>query len=108
MAHGRLPGYSEKRKILFSKTMPEEEIDEAGQMSLDEGRMSEALDYFEKTGNQEKIELVAEKSREAADVSVWLRAKNLLDQKPTPEMWEGIAEHALDLGKEHFAVWAFE
>ncbi|NOZ23802.1 MAG: hypothetical protein GXP25_22215 [Planctomycetes bacterium] len=102
------PNYSEKRKILFSKTMPAEEIDKYGQAFLDVGRLSDALDLFEKSGNKEKVEDVAAKAREAGDPSIWLRAKKMLGETPTPEMWEGIAEQALAFGKENFAAWAFD
>jgi len=108
MAPKETPGYAEKRKILFSKTMPPEEIDEYGQALLDEGSLSEALDLFEKSGNKDKVKDIAAKAREAGDASTWLRAKRLLGEVPTPEMWEGIAEQALAFGKENFAVWAFE
>lgn len=103
-----IPTFSETRKVLFSKTMPPEEIDAYGQVLLDDGRTNQALDFFEKTKNKDKIRLVVEKAREAGDASVWLRGKNLLGEKPTPEMWEGIAERALALGKERFAAWAYD
>ncbi|MEW6359126.1 MAG: hypothetical protein AB1696_22520 [Planctomycetota bacterium] len=108
MASKPLPGYSEKRKILFSKTMPAEEIDSSGQAFLDEGRLNEALDLFEQSGNKEKVKQIVAKAREAGDVSIWLRAKRMLGETPAPEMWEGIAEQALAFGKENFAAWAFE
>ena len=108
MARHTPPNYVEKRRILFSETVTPEEIDEAVQMLIDDERLSEALDLLEKAGNEEKIRAVCKNARELADASVWLRAHRLLGETPTPEMWEGLAEHALDLGKEHFARWAFD
>ena len=108
MKQGQIPGFFEKRKVLFSTTMPAEEIEAYVQVFLDEGRTNEALDFLEKTKNKEMIALAAKQAWQAGDVSVWIRANRLMGEKPTPEMWEGIADQAMQQGKEQFAVWAFD
>jgi len=108
MAKNELPNFFKRREILFSDEISPDEVDRYGDMFLEAGRVNEALDFYEKSGNKERVRRVLQMAEEEGDLGVWMRAKVLLKETPKPAEWERMAERALSAGKEHYAIYALE
>lgn len=93
-----LPGFYEKRKILFNEKTSDEKMRDAGRQFFEAERYDEALEFFARTEAPELVKEIASAALDQADTPLFLRAKRVLNEKLTDEELQELARKALDAG----------
>ncbi|MDD4091325.1 MAG: hypothetical protein PHQ63_02105 [Smithellaceae bacterium] len=102
----KLPDYRLKQKILYiDKTSPESLIS-YGDMYLEAGALSDALDFYARASHTAGIEKIRKQALEIGDVFLFQGAVRALGLELRDEDWENIAQTAVRLKKFSFAVQA--
>ena len=108
MKRSKLPDYKEKQKILYIDKTPAKTLISLGERYLEEQRVSDALEFFQRAGFREGLENILQLSAESGDVMDYQQALKALKMEASKEDWERIGQRALALGKIVFALQAFE
>jgi len=104
----RLPDYRLKQKILYlDKTSPDDLI-RYGNLFLEAGAYSDALDFFQKSNNNEGIQKIKNIAYDSGDVMLFQRAAKALNMELSSLEWENIGKKAMELKKYFFARHALE
>ena len=108
MSNKKLPDYRLKQKILYlDKTSPADLI-HYGNLFLEAGAYSDALDFFQKSNHNEGIQKIKNIALESGDVMLFQRAAKALNLELSSSDWENIGEKAMKLKKYFFARHALE
>ncbi len=108
MSVRRLPDYRLKQKTLYIDKTSAATLQNYGDMFLEEGNISDALDFYQKAGYNEGLQKIKQISIDDGDVMIFQRAAKALHIEPKPEDWETIGRKAIDLKKYFFARHALE
>jgi len=103
-----LPDYKEKQKILYIDSTPSGTLTSMGERYLQEDRISDAIEFFQKAAYREGLEKVLEMAVESGDVMDFQQILKALGREATDEEWNRIGQRALALKKYAFALQAFE
>jgi len=103
----RLPGCLNKRDLLNSDRSDPARCVQLGNAYLEEGRISDAIDFFEKARDREGLDRLLERCLGDGDVFLFRKVAKILDLSPGPEEWIKLGDRALSLGKLHFARAAY-
>ena len=104
-----LPNYKEKQKVLYKDNAPPATLIAYGDKCLEGGRISDAIDLFQKANYIEGLEKIKDIGIIEGDVMGYQHTLNALDKKGAScEEWNRIGERALELKKYTFAIHAFE
>lgn len=93
-----LPGFYEKRKILFNEKTSEEKMRETGRQFFEAERYDDALEFFARSEAPDLVKQIVEITLERGDTPLFLRAKRVLKEKVSDEEWKTLAQNALDAG----------
>jgi chloramphenicol 3-O-phosphotransferase len=104
----QLPGFFEKRAMLYAEQPDRTELGRAGGQFLAQGLLDSALELFVKAGDTAGIERVLEAARAAGDSFSFEAALRALGRTAAPAEWVAIGEKALADGRLAFAYQAFE
>ncbi len=108
MSKRKLPDYRSKQKILhIDKTSPEVLI-RMGDAFLEEGALSDALDFFSRANHTAGIKKISEIAMQNGDVFLYAKAARALNVEPSGADWDDIAQRAIDLKKYAFARHAID
>jgi hypothetical protein len=108
MSKFSLPDYSSKQKILYvDKTNPDV-LKNYGDMLLEEGMLSDALEFYQKANNSDGLQKIKDGALDRGDVMLFLQSAKALNIELTPADWEGIAQKAIELKKYSFAQQALK
>lgn len=108
MSNTRLPDYRLKQKLLYiDKTNPDI-LKKYGDLFMEEGALSDALDFYEKAGNAEALRGIMTLALESGDVMLFQQAAKALGLELKPADWEGIAQKAVGPKKYCFAMHALQ
>jgi hypothetical protein len=107
-AAGEIPGFFQKREVLYAEKPDAAALRRQAEGSLVEGLLDTALEYYLKVGDTAGLERVAEAARVAGDVFTFAAALRALDRTVPAADWVRIGETALAGGKLSFAYRAFE
>lgn len=108
MSAGKLPDYRLKQKILYiDKTSPASLIS-TGDMYLEAGALSDALDFYAKAEHLAGMQKIKDISLAGGDVFLFQGAARALSIELRDADWENIAQKAMELGKYAFAKQALE
>ena len=108
MSAGKLPDYRLKQKILYiDKTSPASLIS-TGDMYLEAGALSDALDFYAKAEHLAGMQKIKDIALAGGDVFLFQGAARALGIELRDADWENIAQTAMELGKYAFAKQALE
>ena len=108
MAGKKLPSCLKKRDLLNSDRVDNSELIKLGQNYLQEGFISDCIDFFEKAEHFEGLIQLKEKCAAEGDYFLYHRLAKILRDSPSPEEWNQLGDKALGLGKLLFASLAYE
>lgn len=108
MSITKLPDYRLKQKILYIDNTDAESLKKYGDLFLEAGNISDALDFYNKAKYFNGIENIKDKSLETGDVMFFERAMKILNTEPSPSQWEQIGQKAISLKKYLFAKYALD
>ncbi|MCG6918887.1 MAG: hypothetical protein LJE89_15250 [Deltaproteobacteria bacterium] len=97
-----------KRDLLNSNRADKSELIKLGQTYLQQGLISDCIDFFEKAEHFEELIQLKEKCADDGDYFLYRRLAKILQDPPSPEEWTHLGDKALDLGKLLFARLAFQ
>jgi hypothetical protein len=99
----------QKRNILFGigKQTPEQ-IFEFAKLSEQRGNLSDAADFYDKSGRKEELKSLRQKTVAEGDVFLFLRITKLLGEELNESSLKECALKAESLGKNRFAIMAYE
>jgi tetratricopeptide (TPR) repeat protein len=105
----KLPNYKEKQKVLYKDNAPPAALVAYGDKCLEGGRISDAVDFFQKANYIEGIEKIRDIVIIEGDVMEYQHTLNALGKRDAScKEWNRIGERALELKKYTFAIHAFE
>jgi mannitol/fructose-specific phosphotransferase system IIA component (Ntr-type) len=100
--------YRLKQKLLYTdKTCPEI-LKKCGDLLREQGRISDALDFYQKADDREGLQKIKDMALESGDVMLFQQAAKGLGIELKPKDWEDIAQKAVQLKKHSFAQQALQ
>jgi hypothetical protein len=97
-----------KRDLLHNPQVGKSELSQYGQEYLNQERLADALDFFEKAEDLEGIRQVRESSIREGEPFLLQQTSKLLKEKIAPETWRMAGAKALDGGRLQQALAAFK
>jgi hypothetical protein len=94
-----LPGFAEKRKILFGAKTTPEKLRETGEQFLEAERYDDALEFFQRCDAADLARQVADRAMSAGNVPLYMRAKRVLGEPVEDGEWKGLAAAAEGQGR---------
>jgi tetratricopeptide (TPR) repeat protein len=104
----KLPNYQEKQHILYVKRHPDKDLIAYGNAFLEEGKISDAIDFYQKANYVQGLEKIKGMAELSGDAMLIQQVLKPLKQSVSDEAWNAIGERALELKKYLFALHAFE
>ncbi len=104
----KLPNYQEKQHILYIKHHSEKDLIAYGDAFLEEGKISDAIDFYQKANYIAGLEKIKGMAELSGDVMLLQQVLKPLRQAIPEETWEAIGQRALEFKKYLFAFYAFE
>ncbi|MBS3761775.1 MAG: hypothetical protein KGZ25_00605 [Planctomycetes bacterium] len=89
-----LTGFHKKRKVLFGEKSSDEDLHEMGRQFMEAEHYDDALEFFARTEAEEDVRKIASRAIENGNTPLFLRAKVVLDEKPTEEELGKLAANA--------------
>jgi cytochrome c-type biogenesis protein CcmH/NrfG len=96
-----------KRDLLNSDRTDPAQLGHLGTRYLEEGRISDALDLFEKAHDREGLTSLLTRCLAEGDFFLYRRVSRVLGISPAAGDWTKLGDAALSLGKLHFARSAY-
>jgi hypothetical protein len=104
----KLSNYQEKQHILYIKRPSEKDLIAYGDAFLEEGKISDAIDFYQKANYVQGLETIKGMAEQSGDVMLLQQVLKALKQTIPGESWNTIGERALKVKKYMFALYAFE
>ncbi len=108
MSIKKLPDYRLKQKILYIDKTSTAALISYGDLYLEAGAISDALDFYAKASHQAGMQKIKDLAITNGDTFIFQSAAKALDHELRDEDWEDIARRAIDLKKYLFARHALE
>lgn len=96
-----------KRDLLNSDRGDPAQLGHLGTRYLEDGRISDAVDFFEKAHDREGLSRLLGRCLAEGDFFLYRRVSRVLDISPAAEDWTKLGDAALSLGKLYFARSAY-
>jgi hypothetical protein len=103
-----LPDYRKKQQLLYAEKRTTGELIVYGDRFLEAGRISDAIEFYQKAHHTAGLEKISATAQQMGDVMLFLQATRALSRTPSPEEWLAIGQIAKGLKKYSFALLAFE
>ena len=103
-----LPDYQKKQRLLYAEQRSERELSDYGEGFLKEGKLSDAIEFYQKAQYRAGLESIKEKARQTGDVMALLQVGKALSQSLSEEDWRLTGDRARELKKYSFALYAYE
>jgi hypothetical protein len=97
-----------KRDLLNSDKTDKSEFIRLGESYLQEGRLSDSIDFFEKAEHTDWLIQLREQCAAEGDYFLYHRLAKVLGDSPSSEEWIKLGDNALDQGKLLFARLAYQ
>jgi tetratricopeptide (TPR) repeat protein len=107
LARKKILGCLKKRNLLNSDKADAADLVALGQLYLEEDRLSDAIDFFEKAHHREGLIQLRERCLKEGDYFLYRRLAKILSLSPSPEEWAQLGDAALEHGKLHFSRSAY-
>ncbi|MEE9912386.1 MAG: hypothetical protein K4571_11755 [Deltaproteobacteria bacterium] len=108
MSIRKLPDYRLKQKVLYIDKTSAQALAGYGDLYLEAGVLSDALDFYAKAGHQTGMQKIKDLALDSGDVFFFQRAAKALNAEIRDADWENIARRAVELKKYLFARHALE
>jgi len=102
-----LPGFRQKRKILFGKGTTPEQMLETGRRFMQAERYYDALEFFSRSEAEQEVRELVRLAVERGDTPLLLRAKVVLKEEPTAGELRQVAHKAREAGRLSMALLAY-
>ena len=102
-----LLGCLKKRDLLNSDRSDPTQFVQLGTTYLEEGRISDAIEFFEKARHRAELDSLLERCLEEGDIFLYRKVARILGVSPGPDQWIKLGDRALSLGKLYFAHSAY-
>ena len=103
-----LPDYRLKQKLLYVDKVDFNVLKNYGDMFLEEGRLPDALEFYQKANNANGLQKIKDIAIKSGDVMLFQQAAKALNLELKPADWENIGQKAIELKKYFFARHALE
>ena len=103
----RLPGFRDKRRVLFGRKTAAEQMREAGGQFMQAERYDDALEFFARCDAESQVQQIARIAVERGDTPLLLRARVVLKEQPTQEELVAVARKAKAAGRKSMARLAY-
>jgi hypothetical protein len=104
----KLPDYHLKQKILYIDKVNPSTLQNYGDMFLEEGGFSDALDFYQKANDNSGMQKIKDIAFNSGDVMLFQQAARALHMELKPSDWESIGQKAIEFKKFTFARHALE
>jgi hypothetical protein len=104
----KLPDYRLKQKTLYIDKTPAATLIHYGDLLLEAGSLSDALEFYARAGHQTGLKKIKEIASENGDTFLFQGTARALGIELRPADWEDIARRAVELKKFSFAKKALE
>jgi len=104
----KLPDYRIKQKLLYVDKVNQGNLQNYGDLFLEEGRIPDAFDFYIKANNNIGLQKIKEIAMNSGDVMLFGQAAKALNLELKPADWESIGLKAIELKKYSFAGHALE
>ena len=108
MSIKKMPDYRLKEKILYIDKVNPHLLQNYGDMFLEEGFFSDALDFYQKANDNSGMQKIKDIAINSGDVMLFQQAAKALHLELKPSDWESIGQKAIELKKFSFARHALE
>ena len=108
MINSKLPDYRIKQKLLYVDKVNQGNLQNYGDLFLEEGRIPDAFDFYIKANNNSGLQKIKEIAMNSGDVMLFGQAAKALNLELKPADWESIGLKAIELKKYSFAGHALE
>ena len=108
MSIRKLPDYRLKQKILYIDKTSATSLISYGDLYLEAGALSDALDFYAKAGHHAGVQKIKDLALANGDVFLFQGAAKAQNIDLQDDDWEDIARRAIDLKKYLFARHALE
>lgn len=108
MINLKLPDYRLRQKLLYVDQVNPKDFQNYGNLFFEEGRLSDALDFYQKANHNDGLQKIKESAFNSGDVMLWMQAAKILNLELKSADWEGIGQKAIELKKYSFARHALE
>jgi len=102
-----LPGFREKRKILFGENTTPEQMLETGRKFMAAGRFDDALEFFQRSDARAEVQQIAQTAAQSGDTALFLRAKLVLGEQASEQELVRVARAAEASGRHSMAYIAY-
>jgi hypothetical protein len=104
----KLPDYRLKQKILYIDKTSAASLASYGDLYLEGGALSDALDFYAKAGNAAGVQKIKDLALESGDTFLFQSAAKAQGIELRDTDWEDIARKATELKKYLFARYALQ
>ena len=108
MAGKKLLNCLKKRDLLNTDKADKAELIKFGERYLQDGRLSDSIDFFEKAQHLEGLKQISERCSAEGDYFLYQRVAKILEESPSSEEWMQLGDKALGQGKMLFALLAYQ
>ncbi|MBW1982600.1 MAG: hypothetical protein JRJ12_15420 [Deltaproteobacteria bacterium] len=108
MARKKLLSCLKKRDLLNSDKADPSQLRAMGEAYLQQDRISDAIDFFEKAHYTEGLSELKQRCIQEGDFFLFKRLSQILSFSPDTQEWEILGDNALKQGKLLFARAAYE
>ena len=108
MINLKLPDYRLRQKLLYVDKVNPQDLQNYGDLFFEEGRLSDALDFYQKANHNSGLQKIKEAAFNSGDVMLWKQAAKILNLELKPADWESIGQKAIELKKYSFASHALK
>ncbi len=108
MARRKLLSCLKKRDLLNSDNTESSKLLDLGKLYLQEDRLSDAIDFFEKAKYWEGLDQLKERCLEEGDCFLYERLVKIMELTPEPGDWIKLGDAALSNGKLYLARSAYQ
>jgi len=104
----KLPDYRLRQKLLYVDKINLQNLQNYGDLFFEEGRLSDALDFYQKANHNNGLQKIKDAAFNNGDVMLWKQAAKILNLELKPADWESIGQKAIELKKYSFAQHALK
>lgn len=108
MINLKLPDYRLRQKLLYVDQVNPKDLQNYGDLFFEEGRLSDALDFYQKANHNDGLQKIKETAFNSGDFMLWMQAAKILNLDLKPADWESIGQKAIELKKYSFAQHALK
>jgi tetratricopeptide (TPR) repeat protein len=103
-----LPDFQKKQRILYVEHKPDRDLVNYGNRYLEAGRISDAIECYQKVNHVSGLDKIREIAETTGDVMLYQQVLKALNRDASDEDWERIGQRALAQKKYAFSLHAFE